>query len=524
LDTLQNLSFIDIIQEILNSFGGTFPVRVNSRLYPRDNPNGVGQTALNRTGFYTELFWTDNVERETGAEILSRILTAFNSYLYWQDGYWYIERYEDIWRATVNYVEYTPGVSYGWEDAGAPVTITKTTRSIHSLNYINQTQTLHFNPGLKNITIELEDNLMDNLVINDLSNASLVTVPGPQLREWNLWVDLPDVNWDNLGESLSSIENSARRYHKNPGPGDTVKYWRGMHSRIRLTVDEATQINIKWKFVTSKEWMPAPYPDTTKQWGRYVFKFHWYLADNIKGLLVWSEANERYEWAPAPYPTDPELHYQTVEVPGSSFDENTSTVEVSVSVPLNFVALNGYSGNQQMQLCIGIESCEPEGAAPRPCTYSWWGDVQVTVNGNFVDNVLEGVGDELFVGKKSVQMKLFDVASVQYKNAILVGEDFYDFTVDWTTNGSTYRTLAEWLLSGLFRLLHKNRQIFKADVQTAESLQMFQQYQDEKQPIVVPGVTTYNKMFLLTGYEYDVLDDSYRIEMTEYDNITPINF
>ena len=43
-----------------------------------------------------EVFWKNSHDRKGSVEVIEEVLKPFNSYLYWWDNSWRIERYNDI--------------------------------------------------------------------------------------------------------------------------------------------------------------------------------------------------------------------------------------------------------------------------------------------------------------------------------------------------------------------------------------------------------------------------------------------
>ena len=96
--TRQNVTFIDLINEILVGCGAAFDIRVNCSMYATGDTLSSGKTLFNLNGITTEAFWDSDTERKNSLEILEAILLPLNCFLYWWDGYWYIEHFTDIWR------------------------------------------------------------------------------------------------------------------------------------------------------------------------------------------------------------------------------------------------------------------------------------------------------------------------------------------------------------------------------------------------------------------------------------------
>ena len=72
-------------------------------------------------------------------EIIKKILITFDAFIYWYSGYWYIERYDDIFNATTQtYVEYVNGTSYSPNDNGTAVSTSDTPVNFAGLSPMGQ--------------------------------------------------------------------------------------------------------------------------------------------------------------------------------------------------------------------------------------------------------------------------------------------------------------------------------------------------------------------------------------------------
>ena len=96
IDTIAKTSLIDILNETFKLTGKNDNILVYNTLDPSEGILGPGQTCLNICGVDTEVFWENNIERTTGTDIIDDILIPLDSYIYWWNGKWKIQRYADI--------------------------------------------------------------------------------------------------------------------------------------------------------------------------------------------------------------------------------------------------------------------------------------------------------------------------------------------------------------------------------------------------------------------------------------------
>lgn len=100
----------------------------------------------------------------------------------------------------------------------------------------------------------------------------------------------------------------------------------------------------------------------------------------------------------------------------------------------------------------------------------------------------------------------FPVTDIKPTSALAGGE----------VTGSTgvFVPLTDVLMREKFQYANSSRQKITSTCLPNTILAPCQLFIDSKQP---------EKKFILTGYRYDVLADDYEVEITEYDNTTPIN-
>lgn len=475
IDTLQTITFIDAINNILNSTGQSFPVRINCELVAEGDTKLEGQTLFNKNGFYTELFWENETDRKSALYILRSILTSYDCYIYWLAGYWYIERYEDIWKESKSFIEYQPNVEYSPTDVGDVVEVTETLKSVHALQFINLSQTLKSQPGLKTIRVNLNDARYLNLIRNEFKGITKTNDTDdsplePGLRSWMAWTD-DRITWSDEGLSKSIISNSIKRtiyYTELAPPPQWFRWWFGLFTKFKVTVDaDDVKLQVKFKYVVDPQtitFVIDPNEPGFTKWGDYDFHFHWYLR-NLPGEYY--IANSGNSWkklysAGLLYGEGQDKYVQKITINGSSFDPINNSVEVSLTIPLGLVDTykddlydGKLRGDQTLVLCVGLETIVATtfGDSPGPhAKTAWFGDVEVTCTGGLQNNVIEASPNNKFLNKKEIDLDLYDVVNYNYKNAILRGDDLSIRTERWGILGGA----AVVLEKGLVWATHNN--------------------------------------------------------------------
>lgn len=550
VDTLQALTFIDLIDDILTSTGRSDNIRINSSLYPEAASLSSGQTLFNRTGVFTELFWKNNIDRKSALEILNIILKTFDSYIYWWNGYWYIEQFDDLYETSKTFVEYTTGVSYGESDSGSNVIESSVVQDIHDMQFINQSQILKTIPGyqLIQVNLNLEDGVLLNLVNNDWYLATGVsgTVPYPDKRSWQYWDGITHLQFTNyyaLTEksifNYKTISNAIFRvlnYSDAQEQDSSDKTYRGLYTKFDTTIDENSRLQISWKWASDKGAFGVW--DDELGW-HHAFHFYWYLRITPgNNYVVYNYTTKTWEIVAGTEQSA--LQEVVINSDDSDFDRDNIACKITINIPLNELG-SSYYGDQTFVLGIGTETVELSDISNFPVElqtdyYSAYfdgydyqaagqafpivvgaaiGDVAVTTNSTLKNNVVEGSINTDFLNRKEVTLELSDVESQNYKSGILIGTNLDTRTAQWTNDGVNFYTIAEKDLQNLFRLYHQTQQKITARIhETTQQLRPFTLLQDSKQS---------NKKFLLIGINFFPTKDVYNLEFFEFDADSTIN-
>lgn len=441
IDTLQNKTFIDLIDEILKYTGSAYNIRVNCKLHAEGDVLLEGQTLFNKNGVYTELFWEDEVTRMSGLDILKKILKTFDCYIYWWRGFWYIERYEDLWTLQSTYVEYVTGTTYSTIQAGTVVSITKTVIDVHSLKHTNQSQNISMIPGLKTIQLKLEDKRVINLAKSAFAGIIDIGtgVPNPNYRTWQKnTIGGGVMQWINTDKPKVDILNSIQRVFSSTTPPDVAAL--GLATTFKVTVqDETTQLNIRFKYAIDKnentEWNIG--------WKEFTFVFEYYLRIKDTNEYIFQTENT-WKKTPKPYVgswwSDTQQSRMFIEASGMNI--KTNSIEVSINIPLGEVwtyADDLYTGmlkgDQTLIFGLCCEYIKKEGSNNLYPLNAWYGDFNFTTTGDNQNNLITGKVNSKFLNKKDIDLALYDMDSYNYLNGILRGDSLDIRTERWGTLG-----------------------------------------------------------------------------------------
>ena len=524
VETLQNKTYIDLISEMLRSIGSTSNIRVNCKLYADGDTLSTGKSLFNLNGLYTEIYWENNIDRKTSLEILEGILTSYDCYIYWWDGYWYIEHYTDIWQTSIDFVEYDIDTAYAPDDTGTVVPLTRSITDIHTLQFAKTLQTLFVNPGIRllQIRINIKEGLLLNFIINDFSSIEAVSTdyPVPSYRKWMVWGgNTSAMTWFNGSDSIlayKTITNSITRVIA--APASWTELHRGLYTRFAITINSESILNINFKYGLSQMSVSPDVWDGETYAGLSI-SFHWYLRERETGYFIVYDETGGF-WYRSVVSEANAL--QTTVVSGDAFDKENGIVDVSISVPIGDLqgVLPALEGNTSFILCIGTETMNfLYTSSPyiysSPAVIATFGDVIITVAGEqLANNIIEGTLNTDFLETKTIELDIADIGNLNYKNNPLRGSDLDEQTDTWTRDGVTKLPLSDWILIDKFRVYNQSRQKITAINYISTILKPFSLYTDSKQS---------DKKFVLMGLRHSLAEGEQEMDFREYDNDTVVN-
>lgn len=529
IENLQISSLIDTVSDTLKLIGDDSSIFVNISLCPSmaSNQKNANNTIMNLCSLNDELFWKDNVGRDSGLEILNKILKPFDSYLYWWDGNYYIERYDDLWTYPQTFVKYRTDVSYGYSSYGTGVNRTDVSQNIFSIDHIERGQTISFIPGLNKIEISLNPANLNSMVRNwwdpvvDSSSETQLPQPYGSWLAWSEYVGgkAGTMRYQNLGQ-YKTINNSLVRigYPIDDGPlNDQYPYTHGLSSSFRMTVPDAssgdTTLNLTWKWTpysTKGDAMSSSLKYRTgflleirnhESTGGLYLK---YLPDEN----VWTTTSSRAL----------NQGFNPTYVDGSTM-ESPFINEMSISIPMldiSTAAFTSLEGDYTMVFTIGPTKSSANGITYDGVYSEVVGDVNVSVSQPSDANLITGTVSNKFLNKKNISLDLYGVDNFNQKNGIwtLGGSAQRHVTGLWYDRSLTYHTLEEKLMISKWKLYQKTRQTITSTIKTTNFLKPFSAWYDEFQP---------TKKYVLVGYNFIPTHFEYQCVWNEFGTDTSVN-
>jgi len=531
VDTVQDLSLIDIIDECLRMTGSTYNIRVSCSLYETSNAISPTTTLFNLIGINTEVFWENNKDRDSSLDILKKILIPFHCFLYWYQGYWYIEHYEDLGSSNKDWVEYTTGTSggYNYANAGADVGAAASWLTMHAkttYQQIGEQQLLSVMPGLKQYDIKLAQKQYFNLFNEDLTahpmGLAAIDLYYPPLRSWYGWKDGAS-DWLFKGSPYLTITNSTYRDFYDLLANDG--YYNGLTTRFMVTISEDTELTITFKVaipygVVGAAGAAADPEEYT--WGQY-----WFLKTGLNGYFWKSTISGEWEYN---YPGSL-ANGSRFECPATDFDFDNPVAavkEITLTIPIG-QAYADTMGTSAMPIEVdlvfraGLDIWLHDSVGSLTSWQQVYGDFHSAVTDAPDDNLLEGDITTDFLDKKKVTLELFDTQSWNYRNSLLYegtddyGATWFNKTTLWSW-GSGAVTLARRLMESKFRLYRIARQIIKIayifyDTSASWTLRPLILFLDNKQS---------NKKFVMLEDRHLPESDTHEVQLFEYDDTETI--
>lgn len=533
LETIQGLTFIDYISSMLRELGSEDDIRINSSLLPVEDwgiqnitPGNPGFTLFNKTGAVTELFWENNVERESSYDILLKIMESFNCYIYWWDSKWYIERYNNIWGSAVPdkyFVEYDINAQYSPQDNGVWTQETKRVYDVHELTFAGMTQKLSSIPGYRVIAVKINNKKFDNLVSPTFSPFTTVEdgnyIPS-EYRKWYGFQTPPGdttMRWFDVDKPYNDIEFAIRQQVL-----DVTYYFtgHGLYTRFLMTIKaDETSLSLKWKYNVGDNWV---------QNGTDAVTFiQWYnLWFENEGSHKYLSYREDRGWYLDNASGNASLEHHFAQ---PDFNQDTHTYEVNINIPLKDLNKTynpggypiPYEGDVDLRLGIG-QVWRYANVTPQVLDGVYFGDVEVKSQGTELDpNYIEGTINTDFLNKKVFEMTLADQSDLTYKNGILRGSTLLQRTTLWQAfDGDAGVPLIDRLLEDKFRFYNVVRLQIQGNAFPSHLdgfmpfWRPFTLFQDSKQG---------DMKYILVGLQYRIDMSMYDLILLEYDNETDVN-
>lgn len=540
-DIGERKSMWQIIKAALDVIDFTFETYINSTMFEQNMVESSTTTLLEQIYLECDLFYTSPELYENTYMVLNKILKSFNMFLYMFGDKWVLERYNDISRAG-NWVKVTTGGAF--QDAGS--SLKKQYAAGTDFKYVNQSQVLQYDSGVKTLKLSLLDKPFDSLVFNNymqvlVGGINEFTILTGSRGVWDaddqpLTGEIPvERHWYMHTDMLSIVKGSNYRgvsqYFTFDADTDANNEWHGVYYKFPMnrnmsTVDglrQKTNINFSWKVL-----LPDNYKDYSEIRTRMSlgFKGVFYMYGtyfNIDGILYYGVDNK---WAVNRlplgdvYPVVNTKIYKTV-------DNDTGVIEESFSINVDEIQIQ-YSGSPSfeyvkvtdqdllseiLELSIIFLPNIADGDTLQQTSY---GDIQVTVTEETIDNDLTNEVNQNFVKTEEIELNVFDIDSINYVNTPLLdtgssGDVFEGFipSSGWRDGGSGgyTKSIVDLFIEGKMGKWAQTSRKLVATISCNIFLKLFSIFTD---------TNIGSNKFVLTQYTWDLINGTYEIEADEY--------
>jgi hypothetical protein len=513
---------------------------------------GSNQTLFNYAGCDIEVFWKNEQEQLYSLDIIKKILTPFDSYIYWWDKAWRVVRYGDAWRTNglYPYKIYAQDTSYVYTSTADVSIQYEPSCNINDYTITGRSQSISFIPGLKTLDLELNQKEYTNLSFNNLGIATGQnydwSVAYPPIRGWWYFRRIPDYpspplvlfdsslgfgfpgNWSlgggKIGSPYKQITNAIMRWGVPQTAGVNDKDKAFISTRFMITLDDATSsevmdpttLNIKWKYAPVSTWA-----GTGKTPQDYDYRIRYVLRVPPGGRFIhYNSTTDKWEYIVSSTKEDI-INY--VELSGDNLDPDTFVGDISVTIPIGETENLPATGDTQLIFTLMGEDTRAAGASSwnsySACWFqSYYGDFKISGTAQIQDNVIrsEFTENSLSINKEEVAIELFDTKNLLYKNGIFTGSEYATRTAWWTDEAETkFLPVSQWLINDKLALFNKNRRVINADIRYGSFIRPFSAWYD--------GFDPQKRKYILTSYTYKPESDMYSCEFTEWSN-DEINF
>jgi hypothetical protein len=528
-----------LIEEILGLTNLDLPLYVNSTLFEDDMNSAATDTFLPQVYVQNANFYSNSYDYDNIYDAINKALQPFSAFIYSCNDKWIIERQEDITRDG-NWVMYSAGVAT--EVGSLKQEIYKQGSAGENFEYVDCSQIIEYDSGLKTLILSLKDKKLDTLVFNNYTSDMLSVAdatPDAGTLEQHTWYKYSTMPAPTVGENYEDLTTWVRF--------TSDSYARGLCYNFLVQFNGFTDMDSSGASTDNPTILTVDYTMSTDQsianWFGVKVRFllrldggeysDWWLqsALSISGeqqLYLYPPTAAGYAWESA----DP-----------ANFCINTTTIDVTEG-DINWSISKTFNLTDRpirnMQIAQDFDSLWDILDFPKyqkftiiflPLWYSdeeanWFnahnptelvsnnylGNVQVLVSAEDINNRIEYHLNQDFVKTDEIDLYLFDLDNFNYSNGLL-GADQETLTNLWTSENSAVACpLYEVFAKGKFRKYGRTIHRLKGKILIDEVIKPFALLTDDTILNESDEVIT----FLVNGFSWDLNAGTYDIEAEEY--------
>jgi len=506
------VTLVDCIKEALELTGLEYPLYVNSSLFETNQEAGsdLGGTFLEQTLVECDLFWINADEYDNAYMVLQKILQAFDAFLYMWDEKWIIERWDNIVNEG-NWVYFPFGES--WVDGIATTSLKESAnRQNADFKYLNTSQSLQYKSGVNTLKLNLNDELFSTLVFNNYTAGMDTVADDPSidditLKTWYVHEDVIDLSVGYAAER----EISYLLWQVGAGI-PAVKLEQGLWYKYTFQRNEYDSDEAKTTMIVDYMHQvvhgQGEYPIVTKVRITFTLQIKYdgtvkWVYPDVDGVIHAADGEEK-EFT---------MVYQlSGEDPawGSAWRNRVTSIDLSeiwddisdtdtVEFLINFKPFEYYS---TIEIGWFVSST---------CMI---GNIRVySSTPGEVDNEIESTLNQSFLKTKDIEMELFDLDNLNYKNGLFLADDTH--TELWNDGvDSADIPLTDILIKSKYNRHCQTTKKLPATIRCDKYLKPFTLITDDNINDGESAPT--NTLFLLTHYQWDLINAEYKITADEF--------
>lgn len=545
-DLSQNTDVFTMVAEFLNWTKLDLPIYVNSTLFETNMNNAATDTFLPQIRVQNANYYENSYTRDNLYDAINKSLQPFSAFIYSHEDKWIIERQEDITR-TDNWVMY--------DETGA-ASVATLRKSINKqdgdFEYVDASQIVAYNSGLHTLTLRLQDKLLESLIFNNYTAymgtpASYDTEGFPNETtnlDYRTWYINEALGTATTGENWMGNINTYFRFQTVTDHHKGVYYNFNVQFNAMLESSGGTKdttLNIAYK-ASSEVVGGAPdyFKDVYSIRIRFLLRLiggtysnYWLqIAQSVgQGVILYL------------YPPAPDGDYKSADPGTWCFNSQLTDVSdhenydwsiykqfnlTDTQVVVYNTSGTGYVVHTSLWETLGYPTYQEFDMMFLPTWYSndpddisvptfllrdnVFGDVEVTVSVEDIDNNIEYYLNEDFVKTDEIDLYLFDLDNINYANGMLEA-DGLTLTTLWTSENSPvdiplYEVFAKVKFRKYGRTVHQ----LKGSILIDDILKPFTMISDDTLLNESDEIMT----FLLNGFTWNLNTGIYDIEAEEY--------
>lgn len=473
-----------------------YSIYFNSTLFESKMTSESPSVFADQTYIENALFYNDANEYDNLYTVINKLLKPFGAFFYSYGQKWIVERFGDITRdgdwvmlPSTNILEATPSLKK------------QINKQAGDFKYINASQTLQYNSGVKTLKIDLMDKLIGSLVYSNfempfIENSASPAYPS-DLEKYHTWymdqyVD-PDISFVRY-----NYRNEISKYFYAQNGNVAYKF------SLQFTT-LANELSISFKTVVTN---PSAFSEVNARIAITVkvIGLEFWISEDALGFVDMNTGN--------PEPLEILINVGSLD--------SESVVTITKSLVGLSTWWDVWGNPDVMDICINFMQFRKTSGGDDIYAAQYIGDISVVINEmENIENQITNTINGDFVKEATIDLDVFDLNNLNYLNGpyVLVEDssgavnDGFLKTEFWGTDGSTYdKSLVDLLVESKMKKLAQTTRKLIATISCDDFLKLFTIITDDD----IENSSSDIVKFILTNFTWDLVNGTYEIEAEEY--------